>query len=193
MSRLYVPPSIKPSTSPNRNVLLNSSTNFLQNSSLAPARQSFYHPDSYRQYITRHTIAKKIRGSELFVRSIRRVIENIREINKRKLNDQQLFSTYEEAINVFQELTFMKCVILKKKLLDPNNREWTIEFAERGGLQELLTYLERMTTKTLSLVDAILVNEVLQCLRAMMNISDLFEHIASSPKYVDSIAKGMRK
>jgi hypothetical protein len=84
----------------------------------------------------------------------------------------------------------MKCVLLKKKLLDSNNRTWTIEFAQQGGLHALLSYLEQISNKNLSLVDAILIKETLQCLRAMMNISELFEHIASNPQYIDSIAKG---
>ena len=127
---------------------------------------------------------------ELFVRSIRRVLEHIRHKKQRAKDDQHLFATFEEAISIFTELTFMKCVLLKKRLLDVNYRSWTIEFAQQGGLHALLSYLEQIANKNLSLVDAILVNETLQCLRAMMNISELFEHIASNPQYIDSIAKG---
>ena len=133
---------------------------------------------------------KPIRGRELFVRSIRRTIEQIRDRKQRAQNDQDIFSTVEEAIGIFNDLTFMKSVLLKKKLLDENSRAWTVEFAREGGLHALLTYLEHVTSRGLSLVDAILVNEALQCLRAMMNISELFEHIASTPQYIDSIAKG---
>jgi len=190
MRRLYVPPSVTSHQSSSSTSLQNSSTT-LTNSS-TQLRSSLYRPDSFRQYISRQTILKPIRGRDLFIRSIRRIIEQIHAKKQRAKNDQQLFSTYEEAISIFNELTFMKCVLLKKKLLDSNNRTWTIEFAQQGGLQALLSYLEQITTKVLSLVDAILVNETLQCLRAMMNISELFEHIASNPQYVDSIAKGVK-
>jgi hypothetical protein len=190
MRRLYVPPPVTSHQSSGSTSLQNSSTT-LTNSS-TQLRSSLYRPDSFRQYISRQTILKPIRGRDLFIRSIRRIIEQIHAKKQRAKNDQQLFSTYEEAISIFNELTFMKCVLLKKKLLDSNNRTWTIEFAQQGGLQALLSYLEQITTKVLSLVDAILVNETLQCLRAMMNISELFEHIASNPQYVDSIAKGVK-
>jgi hypothetical protein len=189
MRRVYTPPTLKPRSSPVVTTLQNSATTPLKNS-LPPSKSSLYRPDSFRQYINRQTIIKPIRGRELFIRAIRRIIEQIRVKKQRAKNDQQLFSTLEEAISIFNDLTFMKCVLLKKKLLDSNNRTWTIEFAQEGGLHALLTYLEQVTNKGLSLVDAILVNETLQCLRAMMNISELFEHIASNPQYIDSIAKG---
>ena len=133
---------------------------------------------------------KPVRGRELFVRSVRRTIEQIRDRKQRARHDQDLLSTVDEAIGIFNDLTFMKSILLKKKLLDENQRAWTVEFAREGGLHALLTYLEFVTGRGLSLVDAILVNEALQCLRAMMNISELFEHIASTPQYIDSIAKG---
>jgi hypothetical protein len=189
MRRFYTPPTLTPRPSPDSTTLQNSSTTLLKNTS-TPLRSSLYRPDSFRQYVSRQSIPKPIRGRELFLRSIRRIIEQIRVKKQRLQNDQQLFSTFEEAISIFTELTFMKCVLLKKKLLDSNNRQWTIEFAQKGGLQALLSYLEQITNKSLSLVDAILMNETLQCLRAMMNISELFEHIASNPQYIDSIAKG---
>jgi hypothetical protein len=186
--RIYTPPTLTPRQSPVVTTLQNSSISPLRNSFTTP-RTSLYRPDAYREFITRQTVQKAIRGRELFVRSIHRVIEQIRKKKERAKNDQQLFSTFEDAISIFSDLTFMKSVLLKKKLLDPNNQLWTIDFAKEGGLHALLTYLEQVTSKGLSLVDAILVNEILQCLRAMMNISELFEHIASNPQYVDSIAK----
>jgi len=192
MRRLYAPPILTPRQSPDSTILQNSSPTGLINSSII-LKSSLYRPDSFREYISRQTISKPIRGRELFIRSIRRIIEQIRDKKQRIQNDQQLFSTFEETISIFNELTFMKCVLLKKRLLDSNNRLWTIEFAQQGGLHALLSYLEQITNKGLSLVDAILVNETLQCLRAMMNISELFEHIASNSQYIDSIAKGMRK
>jgi hypothetical protein len=160
------------------------------NNSPISQKSSSYRPDSFREYISRQAVAKPIRGRELFIRSIRRTIEQIRDRKQRANNDQQLFSTFEEAISIFNDLTFVKCMLLKKKLLDSNNRTWTIEFARQGGLYALLSYLEQISNKNLSLVGAILVKEILQCLRAMMNISELFEHIASNPQYIDSIAKG---
>jgi hypothetical protein len=189
MRRLYTPPTL---TSHNSTTLQNSSVPTLTNTSTS-LRSSLSRPASFLQFISRHTSLKPLRGRELFIRAIRRIIEQIRKKKQRATTDQQLFSTFEEAISIFNELTFMKCVLLKKKLLDSNNRTWTIEFAQQGGLHALLSYLEQITSKGLSLVDAILVNETLQCLRAMMNISELFEHIASSPQYVDSMAKGKRR
>ncbi|CAF0774445.1 unnamed protein product [Adineta steineri] len=189
MRRVYIPPALSPKPALNTTTLLNSSITPSTKTSLAPPRSSIYRPDSFREYIQRQTVIKPVRGRELFIRSARRIIEQSRDKKQRLTNDQQKFSTYEEAISIFNDLTFMKCVLLKKKLSDSNNRTWTIEFAEQGGLHALLTYLEQITTKGLSLVDAILVNETLQCLRAMMNISELFEHIASNPQYVDSITK----
>ena len=189
MRRVYTPPTLTPRQSPVV-TLQNSSSTLLKNS-LTPPRSSLYRPESFRQYISRQAVIKPIGGRELFIRSIRRIIDQIRNKKQRAQEDQQLFSTFEDAIAIFNELTFMKCVLLKKKLLDSNNRTWTIEFAQEGGLYALLSYLEQVTNKGLSLVDAILVNETLQCLRAMMNISELFEHIASNPQYIDSIAKGM--
>ena len=186
MRRVYAPPVITPRPSPDSQ----KTTHILVNNSPINQKSLSSRHDSFRQYISRQVVAKPIRGRELFIRSIRRVIEQIRDRKDRAKNDQQLFATFEEAINIFNELTFMKCVLLKKKLSDPNNRTWTIEFAERGGLQALLSYLEHISNKNLSLLDAILVKETLQCLRAMMNISELFEHVASNPHYVDSIAKG---
>jgi hypothetical protein len=188
MRRLYTPTIITPQQSPDSTSLKNSFTTPLGNS-LAPPRSS-YRPDSFRQYLNQQTIIKPVRGRELFNRAIHRIIEQLRDKKQRITNDQQLFSTFEDAISIFNDLTFMKSVLLKKKLLDSNNRTWTIEFAREGGLHALLSYLEQITTRGLSLVDAILVNETLQCLRAMMNISELFEHIASNPQYIDSVAKG---
>ncbi|CAF2466390.1 unnamed protein product [Rotaria sp. Silwood2] len=188
MRQIYAPPTLAPKQPPVVTNLLNSSITS-PNNSIMPMRLS-YRPNSFRHYISQQPIIiKPIRGRELFIRSIRRIIEQIREKKQRMQNDQQLFSTYKEAINIFHDLTFMKCVLLKKKLLDSNNRTWTIEFAREGGLHTLLSYLEHTTQKILSLVDAILINEILQCLRAMMNISELFEHIASNPQYIDLIAK----
>lgn len=188
MRRLYAPPTIGSRRPAESKQLENTSLTNLSNSS--PLRSMTYRPESFRDYIQRQTQTKPIRGRELFIRSIRRIIEQIRDKKQRLRDDQQLFSTYEEAINIFNDLTFMKCVLLKKKLLDSNNCQWTQEFAQQGGLQALLTYLEQIANKNLSLVDAILVNETLQCLKAMMNISELFEHIAANSKYVNSIAKG---
>ncbi|CAF0749120.1 unnamed protein product [Rotaria sordida] len=187
MRQIYTSPTLAPHQPTVLTNLLNSSITSSKNS-IIPPRLSF-HPDSFRHYISQQIILKPIRGRELFIRSIRRIIEQIRDKNQRTKNDQQLFSTYEEAINIFNDLTFMKCILFKKKLLDSNNRAWTIEFARQGGLHTLLAYLEQIIHKGLSLVDAILVNETLQCLRAMMNINELFEHIASNPQYIDSIAK----
>ncbi|CAF0948549.1 unnamed protein product [Rotaria sp. Silwood1] len=187
MRQVYTPPTLTPRQPPVVTNLLNSSITSSKNS-LTPLRLS-YRPDSFRHFISQQAIIKPIRGRELFIRSIRRIIEQIRDKKQRIKNDQQLFSTYEEAISIFNDLTFMKCVLLKKKLLDSNNRTWTIEFAREGGLHTLLSYLEQITHKNLSLVDAILINETIQCLRAMMNISELFEHIASNPQYIDSLAK----
>ncbi len=186
MRRVYAPPTLTPRPSPDSK----KSTTVLVNNSPILQKSSLYRPDSFRDYISRQSIPKPIRGRELFIRSIRRIIEQIRNKKERTKNDQQLFSTFEEAISIFNELTFMKCVLLKKKLLDSTNRAWTIEFAQQGGLHALLSYLEQISNKNLSLVDAILIKETLQCLRAMMNISELFEHIASNPQYIDSIAKG---
>ena len=186
MRRVYVPPALTPRPSPESK---NSSVVTLLNS-FTPVKPSSYRPDSFRDYLAQQIVPKPIRGRELFVRSIRRILENIREKKQRTKYDQQIFATYEDAINIFQDLTFMKCVLLKKKLLDPKNQTWTIEFAQQGGLHTLLSYLQHVSKKNLSLVDAILVNETLQCLRAMMNIDELFEHIASNPQYIDSIAKG---
>ncbi|CAF4885695.1 unnamed protein product [Rotaria sp. Silwood1] len=187
MRQVYTPPTLTPRQPPVVTNLLNSSITSPKNS-LTPLRLS-YRPDSFRHFISQQAIIKPIRGRDLFIRSIRRIIEQIRDKKQRIKNDQQLFSTYEEAISIFNDLTFMKCVLLKKKLLDSNNRTWTIEFAREGGLHTLLSYLEQITHKNLSLVDAILINETIQCLRAMMNISELFEHIASNPQYIDSLAK----
>ena len=191
MRRLYAPPVLTPKQSPESTKPQDSPTNVLKNTS-TPLRSSLFRPDSFRLYLNRQGPVKPVRGRELFVRSIHRIIEQIRAKKQRSKTDQNLFSTFEEAISIFGELTFMKCVLLKKKLLDSNNRAWTIEFAKEGGLHALLSYLEQITKKGLSLVEAILINETLQCLRAMMNISELFEHIASNPQYIDSIAKGKR-
>lgn len=189
MRRIYVLPTVKPKEPETSKTLLNTSTTSSTKPSLV-SPGSFFHRDTFQQYLNQQALVKPIRGRELFIRSIHRIIEQIRDKKQRLKNDQQLFSTYEEAIGVFNDLTFMKCVLLKKKLLDSNNRAWTIEFSRQGGLHALLTYLEQVTSKGLSLVEAILVNEILQCLRAMMNISELFEHIASNPQYIDSVAKG---
>lgn len=187
--RLYTPTTLTPRPSAVISTLQNSTVNPVR-TSLAPTRVSISNSTSFRQYISRAALVKPIRGKELFVRSIRRIIEQIHDKKQRTNNDQQIFSTLEETMSIFQELTFMKCMQLKKRLLDTNYQRWTIEFAREGGLHALLTYLEHVTSQGLSLVDAILVNEVLQCLRAMMNITELFEHIAASPQYIDSIAKG---
>ncbi|CAF1232895.1 unnamed protein product [Adineta ricciae] len=191
MRRVYSPPMLTPRSSPVAAVnLLNSSLVPMQKTSLAPPTQSsIFRTDSFRQYISRQAVHKAIRGRELFKRAIRRIIEQIHAKKQRLIEEEQLIATYDEALAIFSDMTFMKCVSLKKKLLDGNNRAWTIEFAREGGLHALLSYLEQITTRGLSLVDAILVNETLQCLRAMMNISELFEHIASNPQYIDSIAK----
>lgn len=190
MRKVYVAPSVRPKQEPVSTTLLNSSATSSTNSN-SFLRTSFYHPYSYRQYVSPQPIVKKIQGRELFIRSIRRIIEQIRDKKQRLLNDQQFLSNYEEAINLFNDLTFMKCVLLKKKLLDSNNRKWTIEFAHQGGLHALLACVEQLSKKSLSLVDAILINEILQCLRAMMNMSELFEHISTNAQYIDSIAKSM--
>lgn len=186
MRKVYVAPTLTPRPSPDAK---NSTTAALLNS-FTPIKPSSYRPESFRQYVAQQNVPKPIRGRELFIRSIRRILENIREKKQRAKQDQQIFATYEEAINIFQELNFMKCVLLKKKLLDLNHQKWTVEFARQGGLHAVLSYLQRASKTSLSLVDAILVNEVLQCLRAMMNIDELFEHIATNPQYIDSIAKG---
>lgn len=186
MRRVYVPPPLTPRPSPDAK---NSPVATLLNS-FTPIKPSSFRPESFRQYIAQHNVPKPIRGRELFIRSIRRILENIREKKQRAKHDQQILSTFEEAINIFKDLNFMKCVLLKKKLLDPNHQTWTVEFARQGGLHTLLSYLQHISKTSLSLVDAILLNEVLQCLRAMMNIDELFEHIVSNPRYIDSIAKG---
>lgn len=186
MRRIYVAPPVKPRPSPDSK----NSSNSAQVKNSPPVKLSSNRPNFFRAQLTQQFIHKPIRGRELFVRSIRRVLENIHEKKQRAKHDQQVFATYEDAINIFQDLTFMKIVLLRKKLLDPKNQTWTIEFAQQGGLHTLLSYLQHVSKKNLSLVDAILVNETLQCLRAMMNIDELFEHIASNPQYIDSIAKG---
>lgn len=164
--------------------------NSMVTTNLVPIRTSMNNNfQSFRQYLNRANLIRPIRGKELFIRSIRRIIEQIQQRKKESAN----FATIEEAIAIFTELTFVKCMQLKKQLLDPQNRAWTIEFARQGGLQALLTYLEQVASKGLSLVDAILVNEALQCLRAMMNIGEIFEHIVEHSEYVDSIAKGKER
>ncbi|CAF4572752.1 unnamed protein product, partial [Didymodactylos carnosus] len=76
---------------------------------------------------------------------------------------------------------------LKKKLMQ--NRQWTIEFTRSGGLNALLDYINRTTAKILTLIDVILLNEALQCLRKLMNITEIFEHIANNDQYIDGIVK----
>ena len=188
--RLYTPPTLTTRPSP---VTVTTTLHNSSRTSLTPPRVSINNSNSFRQYISRAALVKPIRGKELFARAIRRIIGQIHDKKQRANSEQQIFSTLEETMSIFQELTFMKCMQLKKRLLDTNYERWTIEFARQGGLHALLTYLEHVTSKGLSLVDAILVNEVLQYLRAMMNITELFEHIASSPQYIDSIAKGCRR
>ncbi|CAF0997782.1 unnamed protein product [Rotaria magnacalcarata] len=190
MRQIYNPPTVASKKPQASNTLLNSSMSPSRNSILPP--KSSYRPDSFSRYLNQQAFVNPIRGRALFSRSIHRIIEQIRDKKQRMKNDQQLFSTYEDAISIFSDLTFMKCVLLKKKLLDSNSRTWTIEFARQGGLHALLCYLEQTSNRGLTLVDAILINETLQCLRAMMNISELFEHIASNPQYIDSVAKVLR-
>ncbi|CAF3576102.1 unnamed protein product [Rotaria socialis] len=190
MRQIYNPPAVASRQPPVSNTLLNSSMSPSRNSILPP--RSSYRPDSFGRYLNQQAFVKPIRGRALFSRSIHRIIEQIRDKKQRMKNDQQVFSTYEEAISIFSDLTFMKCVVLKKKLLDSNSRTWTIEFAREGGLHALLSYLEQTSNRGLTLVDAILINETLQCLRAMMNIGELFQHMASNLQYIDSVAKVLR-
>src|ERR1700678_2107460 len=117
MRRIYTPPTITSKQPPNSTVLQNSSIPLLVNSS-STLRSSLSHKDSLRQYITQQIVIKPIRGRELFIRSIRRITEQIRDKKDPLKNDRQFFLTFEEAISIFNELTFMKCVLLKKKLLD---------------------------------------------------------------------------
>lgn len=183
--RIYKSPELTPRTTPPRQTKLENSTT---KTSLAPSRTSMNNFQSYRQYITRANLIRPVRGKELFIRSVRRVIEQVQKKKKQSVD----FTTVEDAMAIFNDLSFVKCMQLKKQLLDYQQRSWTIEFARQGGLQTLLTYLEQAASKGLSLVDAILVNETLQCLRAMMNIEEIFGHIVNNPQYVDSIAKGKR-
>lgn len=184
--RLYNPPTLNPRPPAVTTKLENSlkATNSLSKTSIKQT-------SSYRQYISRAAVIKPIRGRELFIRSIRRVLEQIRTQKELKLKQTIDFSDFQQAISIFDDLTFMKCLQLKKQLVDRKFHAWTVEFAQQGGLQALLNYIERLTTRDLSLLDAILVNEILQCLRAMMNIGEIFEHIVESEKYVQSIAKSI--
>jgi hypothetical protein len=188
--RIYTPPKFNVRPSPVTSELQNSSFNPSKVNYLSSAT-SITNSNSFRQYISRTAAAKPIRGRELFVRSIHRIIEKIRTKKQNNIDETLFVSTLDDAIGIFHDLSFMKCMQLKKKLLDSTYRSWTIEFAREGGLHTLLTYLEKVVNKGLSLVDAILVNETLQCVRAMMNITELFEHISTNPKYIDSIARGI--
>lgn len=152
------------------------------------SRTSIQHTQSFRKIFSRASAARPIRGKELFIRSARRIVEQIRS-NREKSNNLNTLASYEDAIKIFDDLTFFKCIQLKKRLTDPSTKSWTIEFSRQGGLCALLNYIEKLAARGLSLVDAILVNEILQCLRAMMNIVELFEHILNNSKYVDSIVK----
>ena len=142
---------------------------------------------SYQQYLSRAVLIPPIRGKELFIRSVRRVMEQIRAKKKESLT----FTNIEDAVVIFYDLSLAKCTALKKKLLDHENRSWTVDFAQQGGLQALLTYLKEVADRNLSMTDAILASEALQCLRAMMNIEEIFEHIPDDPQYIDSITNGI--
>ena len=87
----------------------------------------------------------------------------------------------------------MKCVLLRKRLKDSNNRTRTIEFVRQGGLCALLSYLEQATNEDLSPVDGIPVSKTIQCIRTIMNIDELFQYIATGYQHIDSIVKSRIK
>lgn len=179
--RLYKTPSL----TPHRSSLV---TN-LQESGIHSAKPVINSSKVAMKYMLQQTNLKPIRGRKLFIRSVQRILEQIR---KKKISEQDIFQSMQDTIGIFHNLTFMRSVQLKKHILKQDDGLWVTEFIKAGGLLALLTYLEEKIKEQLTLTDAIIINEALQCLRIIMNISDLFKYIISHPTFVNTIAKSKK-
>ncbi|CAF1184272.1 unnamed protein product [Didymodactylos carnosus] len=122
------------------------------------------------------------------------------DMEQKELNNSSpssLSSTFGSFILLFhdslrnflnrQSIIVSKPHFIEKKIIQ--NRQWAIEFTRSGGLNALLGYINRTTAKRLTLIDVILLNEALQCLRKLMNIIEIFEHIANNNQYINGIVK----